>query len=184
MKKVLLVVVLMLVAINCSGCMTILGGIIGYQSGEAVAGAAIGAAIDVTGAVLSHIHKKEQEEKHQEEEQAREIKRKESIKIYPDEGYIRVGSISAEGKIYGDELKRKFDNIGWQYREVSKERSPEISKRVFTCKTSESKEFTLELIRETNQDLLIFIKPAEANKEFQSMVTSQVGIWVREIAGQ
>ncbi len=184
MKKLILAVVLILVAFNCSGCMTILGGIIGYQSGEAVAGAAIGAGIDITFGVISRIHQKEEEKKQQEKEKEREIERKEAIKIYPEEGYIRVGSISAEGKIYGDELKRKFDNIGWQYSEVSKERSNDISKRVFSCKTSDNKEFTLELMRETNQDLLIFIKPAEPNKEFQSMATSQVGIWIREIAGQ
>ena len=33
MKKVLLAVFLTMIAINCSGCATILGGIIGYQSG-------------------------------------------------------------------------------------------------------------------------------------------------------
>jgi len=38
--------VLLSVYLCCSGCATILGGIIGHQSGEAVAGAAIGAAID------------------------------------------------------------------------------------------------------------------------------------------
>lgn len=184
MKKVLLVCVLIMVAVNCSGCMTILGGIIGYQSGEALAGAAIGAGIDITGTIISHMHNKEKEKKQQEEQKEREIKLKEAIKIFPEEGFVRVGSISAGGKIYSEELKKKFDNMGWQYSEVSNEQSPEISKKTFACKTSENKEFTLELMRETNQDLLIFIKPAETNKEFQSMVTSQVGIWIREIAGQ
>ncbi|MBN1974780.1 MAG: hypothetical protein JW787_14160 [Sedimentisphaerales bacterium] len=186
MKKMLLAGVLMLAGIHCTGCATIVGGIIGYQSGEAVAGAAIGAAIDITGAIISNIEHKEEEQKREIQEKEREIKRKEAIKIYAEEGYIRVGSISATGKMYGEELKRKFDNIGWQYTEVTEKPSREdaLTKRVFQCQTTDDKKFTLELLREKNQDLLVFIKPAEANKELQSMVTSQVGIWVREIAGQ
>ena len=43
---------------------------------------------------------------------------------------------------------------------------------------------TLELLREEDQDLLVFVKPTEPNIEFQSMITSQIGIWIRDIAGQ
>jgi hypothetical protein len=186
MKKLLLIAVLMLAAFNFSGCATIAGSIIGYQSGELAAGAAIGAAIDITGAVLAGMHQKEAEKKQEEKNKEREKKINESINIYTEEGYIRVGKISAEGRNFGEEFRKKFDNIGWRYSETTERPSltEKIVKRVFICKTTDDKEFTLELLRETNQDLLVFIKPTDANKELQSMVTSQVGIWIREIAGQ
>ena len=45
-KQGVLLLTLSVIGLTCSGCATILGGIIGYQSGELAAGLAIGAAID------------------------------------------------------------------------------------------------------------------------------------------
>jgi len=186
MKKILLIALSMLMAMNCSGCATLLGGIIGYQSGEAVAGAAIGAAIDIAGGISNSNKEKERKLERKEREKEEELERKESINIYTEEGYIRVGSISTQGRNFGDSLKNRFDSLGWKYTETTdtEARETRVIKRVIECTTTDNKEFTLELLREDNQDLLVFIKPDEPNTEFQSMITSQIGIWIRDIAGQ
>jgi len=55
LMKTFALCVVLLACLCCSGCATILGGIIGYQSGELVAGAAIGAALDFGGDIANGI---------------------------------------------------------------------------------------------------------------------------------
>ena len=186
MKKMLLMTLLILIAVYGSGCATILGGIIGYQSGEAVAGAAIGAAIDITSAISSHAQQNKSRKEQKERDKELEQKHKEAIKIYDEEGYIRVGSIVAENKNIADRLQQRFDDLNWKYIEITDkpDRKDQISRRVFQIKLVDQKEFTLELFSEKNRDLLIFIKPAEPDREFQSMLTSQIGLWMQKISEQ
>ena len=55
MKKLLFAALLISTAIYVSGCATIIGGIIGYQSGELLAGAAIGAGVDFGGHIVNGV---------------------------------------------------------------------------------------------------------------------------------
>ena len=80
---------------------------------------------------------------------------------------------------------KKFDIIGWQYSEDKEATTlgDEISRKIFECRTTDDRQFRLSIIRERDQDIILLIEPDERNNEYQSMVTSQIGIWVREIAG-
>ncbi len=147
MKKILLIVLMVLSTIHVSGCATILGGIIGHQSGEAAAGVAIGAGVDVICA-LSGMAKKE------------EIKK--SVKVHPELGYIRVGSIAAKKKNVETDLKKRFQETHWTLEKVETQ-SPEkeISVIKYQCKTYKGKNFIMEITKEQRQDLRIYIKLAE-----------------------
>lgn len=46
MKKVIISLLLIILTLNCAGCFSVVGSIIGYQSGELLAGLLIGAGID------------------------------------------------------------------------------------------------------------------------------------------
>jgi len=167
MKKILLIVLMVLSTIHLSGCATIIGGIIGHQSGEAVAGAAIGAAVD-TICLLSKRAKKE------------EIKK--SVKVHPELGYIRVGSIAAKKKNVETNLKKRFQETHWTLEQMeTQSQGKEISIIKYQCKTYKGKNFIMEITKEQRQDLRIYIKLDEENNEDRGLITSQVGLWVKEM---
>lgn len=168
MKKFFLAVILTTITVSSSGCATIIGGIIGYQSGEAVAGAAIGAAIDI----VSHISEAEKEKQ-----------KKENVKIFPDMGYLRIDNRTAQNRNLTDKLLEKFQTLGWQYNEIKSDSADgnAISSRIWQCRAADSREFTLEVFNEKSQDLRIYVRPSQENPEFKSMLTSQIGFWVQEI---
>ena len=173
MSKVLLAAILALMMVYASGCATILGGIIGHQSGEAVAGAAIGAAVDFGGGIVNAVGG-----------MLGADKKKDTVKVCSELGYIRIAGSITKSKNLTKQLHKKFEEVSWQWSETAGESSDkEISNLIYRCRTTEGREFTLEFFSEERQDLRIYIKPAEESKELRSMLTSQIGIWTSDIIG-
>ena len=171
MRTITLIAVSVVAAICLSGCATIVGGIIGHQSGEAVAGAAIGAAFDfgddVVGTIGAVFKGKEEQEK---------------IKIYSDSAYIRVDRSIAGRRNVTKKLQKKFDDVSWHWGEGSRQSTDkEVSQTAYQCRTAEGKEFTLQFFDEKRQDLRIYVKTPGEDREFAGMLTSQIGIWMSEI---
>ena len=101
-RYIVLSLVLICMTIACSGCFTALGAIIGYQSGELVAGALIGAGID-TGIVISDKLEENSED----------------LAIELDKGKISA-RIAGNGPDYIKYVEEAFDAEGWGYKLESK----------------------------------------------------------------
>jgi len=167
MKNLVLTLLLITVTISASGCATILGGIIGHQSGEACAGIAIGAALDFGDDIARAIG------------QAFGDK---TINVYSELGYVRINTKTAKNKCLKQKLERRFAEASWKIlNKEATSKTDKIKSCKYYCRTAEGKEFTLEFFTEKNQDLRIYIKTTEENKELQSLITSRIGLWATEI---
>ena len=163
MKKFRLVVVLLLSVVCVSGCMPILGGIIGHQSNEAVAGVVIGAALAYGDDIVVALFPKR------------------SITIDSDLGYIRVDRGLAHGNTLAHKLKKKFVDHSWRISETAAKKRRNITEIFYRSRTADGIEFDLEFFQERGQDLRIYVRPDEKSDELRGMLTSQIGNWVREI---
>lgn len=176
MRKILLTGFLVLAMVYLSGCATILGGIIGYQSGEACAGMAIGAALDFGGYAIDGIGKLIGGKP-----KSAEVSESEKIKVYSDMGYIRVNSKFSQCSDLIALLRREFEGASWQIKDTpAASGDKEISSRMYQCQTAEGKEFTMEVISEKRQDARVYIKCKEDSAELKRLITSQVGIWLAQ----
>ena len=159
--------------VGSSGCATILGGIIGHQSGEMCAGMAIGAAVDIVGGLMGQQHEKERKEA------AEEAK---AVTVYSDMGYIRAGKCLT-GQELERKLKDKFAAMSWECRELQDTHTQgDVSTKMYSCRTQQGKVFEMELFREKCEDMRIYVRTPEGDDELRGLITSQVGLWVSEIA--
>ncbi len=110
LKPLFLSLSLAIITLTCSGCATILGGIIGYQSGEACAGMAIGAAVDFSGDIARGIGQMSADQK----DLMRDFKKKSSVN--GPEGQITLPicpfNLNRTMTIAG-RLQDKFKENGW-----------------------------------------------------------------------
>ena len=106
----------------------------------------------------------------------------EKVNVYSEQGYIRVNRDVANRKKITHRLQKRFEQLNWQLggrKDVSTDKK--ITTSTYNCRTAEEKEFTLELISEKGQDLRIYVKPVQENKEFKTLITTQIGTWITEI---
>ena len=172
MKKFRLVVVLLVSAVCVSGCMPILGGIIGYQSNHAVAGVVIGAALEYGDDIIVALFPKPPIQK-----------ARPPITIYSDLGYIRVDCGLAHGNTLVQKLKKKFIDHSWRISETAAKKRRNITENFYRSRTADGIEFDLEFFQERGQDLRIYVRPDNKSDELKGMLTSQIGNWIREIIG-
>ena len=97
LKNLVMVVMLVGITFTCSGCWTALGAIIGHQSGELLAGAIIGAGIDVGLGVAKEADRQS-----------------ENLKVEREKGKI-FAKLSANGSEFVDFAEKVFDGEGWDY---------------------------------------------------------------------
>jgi len=167
MKNLIFTLLLLTVTISASGCATMLGGIIGHQSGEACAGIAIGAALDFGDDIARAIG------------QAFGDK---TVNVYSELGYVRIDAKTAKSKCLKQKLEKRFAEASWKIlNKEATSKTDKIQSCKYYCRSSDGKEFTLEFFSEKNQDLRIYIKTTEENNELQSLITSRIGLWATEI---
>jgi len=167
MKNFILTLLLLTLTTCASGCATILGGIIGHQSGEACAGMAIGAAVDFGDDIARAIG---------------EAFGDKTVNVYSELGYVRIDAKTADKKCLKQKLEKRFAEASWKIlNKESTSKTDKIKSCKYYCQTSEGKEFTLEFFTEKNQDLRIYIKTTEENNELQGLITSRIGLWATEI---
>ncbi|MBN2063294.1 MAG: hypothetical protein JW745_00715 [Sedimentisphaerales bacterium] len=100
MKKVIVSLLLIILTLNCSGCFSIVGSIIGYQSGELLAGLLIGAGIDAGVAI------------------ANEAKCEADSKVYEldsDKGQVKARLNTDDMASIVTDLEAVFVSEGWSY---------------------------------------------------------------------
>ncbi len=100
MKKVIISLLLIILTLNCSGCFSIVGSIIGYQSGELLAGLLIGAGIDAGVAI------------------ANEAKCEADSKVYEldsEKGQVKAQLNTDDMTSIVTDIETTFGSEGWSY---------------------------------------------------------------------
>ena len=162
----------------CSGCATILGGIIGYQSGELGEGLAIGAALDFGGDIINGIGQLLTD---------KEVRFEQKVSLDTEEGKIEFAKsdFSAEKmERLMRKLKKKFEQNGWSYTMVQKKRHTgrTLLSEKWRCKDGDGKEFELSILKEKCKDTKISIEPIDEDALSRHAITIEVYNWLKEAA--
>ncbi len=170
--------VVLLAYLCCSGCATILGGIIGYQSGELVAGLAIGAALDFGGDIVNGVGQLLTD---------KEVRYEQKVTLDTEEGKIEFtkSHFSAEKmERLMRKLERKFEQNGWSYTMVQKKRltGRTLLLEIWRCKDGGGKEFELSILKEKCKDTQILIEPTDEDALSRHAITIEVYNWLKEAA--
>ncbi len=160
----------------CCGCATILGGIIGDRSGELVAGAAIGAALDVGGDIVNGVGQLLTD---------KEVRFEQKVSIDTEEGKIEFtkSDFSAEKmERLMRKLEKKFEQNGWSYSMVQKKRltGRTLFSEKWRCKDRNGDEFELSILKEKCKDTQILIEPTDEDAISRHTITIEVYNWLKE----
>ena len=162
----------------CGGCATILGGIIGYQSGELAAGLAIGAALDFGGDIANGIGQLLTD---------KEVRFEQTVSIDTEAGKIEFAKsdFSAEKmERLIRKLEKKFEENGWSCTMVQKKRltGRTLLSEIWQCKTSDGNDFELSILREKCKDTQILIESTDGDALSRHAITIEVYNWLKEAA--
>ncbi len=116
-KKVLISLVLAIIPCGLTGCATILGGIIGYQSGELAAGMAIGAAVDFGDDIVRGIGQMGAKEK----DLRQDFLKKSTLDTKAGKITLPINPFNEE-RIFTltQQLRKKFQENGWTCQQTEK----------------------------------------------------------------
>ncbi|MCP4263715.1 MAG: hypothetical protein GY774_40330 [Planctomycetes bacterium] len=162
----------------CSGCATILGGIIGHQSGEMAAGIAIGAALDFGGDIVNGIGYLLTDKKTRFEQK---------VSLDSEEGKIEFAksdfSVDKMERLMR-KLEKKFEQNGWSHTVVQKKRQQgrTLLSEKWQCKDVNGNEFELSILREKCKDTQILIMPTDEDTLSRNAITIDVYNWFMEAA--
>ena len=176
MRNVIFCFVLVLLMFCVSGCATILGGIIGHQSGEWVAGAAIGAGVDFGGGIVDGIGGLLTDS---------ETRFEQKVSLDSVQGKIVLAkneySIERIEKMMAG-LAVKFDENGWSHRMAEKKilSGKTLLWEKWECKNAGGEEFELSVSREKCKDTHVLIGPAGQSIVNKDVVTVEVYTWLKE----
>jgi hypothetical protein len=181
MKKVILSGLLIAIACFCCSCATMLGGIIGHQSGELAAGLAIGAAIDFGDDLVRGIC-------YMTADIPKEFKN--NSQVNADEGTIQLPGIAFNiGRMPAvkQKLKGKMSENGWEFSVVEKTAKTSLFDKDrysenWDCVTKEGKAFKLKICYKQDEDAHLMVWVGPDNKGDQGPITSQIYDWLEEIS--
>lgn len=181
MRKMILYGLLIVIACYCSSCATIVGGIIGHQSGELAAGMAIGAAIDFGDDLVRGIC-------YMTADVPKEFKN--NSQINADEGTIQLPGIAFNAdrmRPVKQMLKDKMSENGWEYKVAEKTAKTSLFDKDrysenWNCVTQEGEAFDLEICYKQDEDahLTVWVKPSSTVDK--GPITSQIYNWLEEIS--
>ena len=173
-RHVLILIVASLILMTCSGCATMLGGIIGYQSGELAAGLAIGAAVDFGGVVVTGVGKMLTDEK-------KEFRK--NAQIDSDTGQITLPANAFSCNKFEKVLKKLqsgFQKNGWSHSMTNKTVSGDNKCQTWQCTTAEGESFKFITECRKRQDPIIKIELPPNKQEEKSNITMQIYQWLEE----
>jgi len=181
MRKMILYGLLIVIACFCCSCATILGGIIGHQSGELAAGLAIGAAIDFGDDLVRGIC-------YMTADIPKEFKN--NSQVNAKEGTIQLPGIAFNvGRMPAvkQQLKGKMSENGWEFSVVEKTAKTSLFDKDrysehWNCVTKEGKEFDLKICYKQDEDAHLTVWAKPDSKEEQATITTQIYHWLEEIS--
>lgn len=184
-RHVLFVLLLSFIALTCNGCATILGGIIGHQSGELCAGLAIGAAVDFGDDIVRGVCQVTARE----ENLQKDFQEKSTFDAAKGEITIPICSFSRQRiACLTEKLQDTFQDNNWTCQRTLKTVKtpwfgPTRWEENWNCTTAESESvqsFVLKINFRSNRDTEIHIKPADCSAEQTAAITSQVHEWLEQ----
>ncbi len=177
-QRICLVVLLAAGLCCCSGCATILGGIIGHQSGELCAGLAIGAAVDFGGCVVDGVGQLLTDPEQEFKEKA--VLDSETGEITLPEHAFSVNRTKELLK----SLERKLADNGWDRQTTmmksSRGATCQLQER-WTCKKEDAQTFELTIHLQTNQNPEFRIDVPPESTLDRGAMTIRVYTWLKEI---
>ena len=181
MKRIFLALILLLLISFSSGCATILGGIIGHQSGETCAGLAIGAAVDFGGDIarcICHAAANPKEEFRQKSEMN-----------------ANCGTIQLPGNAFTPKrmvcvtrgLQEEFSKNGWTYKVVEKTAKTGVFckddfREKWDCITAQGSPFTLNLHIRQDENQELSIQVPENSQADRAEITIQIYNWLEAVS--
>ena len=181
MRKAAISIILISIAFLNSGCATILGGIIGHQSGEACAGIAIGAAIDFGDDVARGISLMLADAD-------KEFQEKSSLNT--EEGTICLPAIPFTTKkmvIVKENLQQKMVENGWTSEVVEKTAKTgwfcrdKFHER-WRCTTADGEVFELRIDHKQDKAPSLKVTVPEGSSADKATITAQIYKWLGEIS--
>jgi hypothetical protein len=181
MRKIILCGLLIVVACCCSSCATIVGGIIGHQSGELAAGMAIGAAIDFGDDLVRGIC-------YMTADVPKEFKN--NSQINADEGTIQLPGIAfttERMRPVTKMLKDKMTENGWEYKVAEKTaKTCLFGKDRFyehwNCVTQKGEVYDLKICYKQDEDPHLTVCVDPESSVGKGPITSQIYDWLEEIS--
>jgi len=170
--------VLLTAYLCCSGCATILGGIIGYQSGELAAGLAIGAALDFGGDIANGVGYLLTDKKTRFEQK---------VSLNSEDGRIEFAksgfSVDKMEELMR-KLEKKFGQNGWSNTMIQKKRlqGRTLLLEKWQCKDVNGNEFELSILREKCKDTQILIEHTGEDVLSKNAITIEIYNWLKEAA--
>ena len=180
MRKILVVVLCGFVLTQCCGCMSILGAIIGHQSGELCAGLAIGAALDFgedvargVGEVLADTAKEFEKNSH----------------FNADDGTMALPAVAyTPARMFKvkDRLREMLEQNDWTCNVVKKTTKTGLFTKdrfqeTWRCKTDTGDAFDLQICAEQGDDARLIITVPEDSKADKIQITTQIYQWLEII---
>jgi hypothetical protein len=181
MKKMILCGLLILIACYCCSCATIVGGIIGHQSGEMAAGMAVGAAFDFGDDLVRGIC-------YMTADVPKEFKN--NSEINANEGTIQLPGIAFNidrMRPVKEMLKDKMTENGWKYSVTEKTAKTSLFDKDrysenWNCQTQDGKAFDLKICYEQDEDAHLNVTVGPDSTASKGVITSQIYGWLEEIS--
>jgi len=186
LKQITFLLTLSCIALTCSGCATLLGGIIGYQSGELAAGLAIGAAVDFGGDIARGVGQMTAKENNL----YRDFQKKSTFNAQRGEITLPICPFNQKRTMdIAFQLRKKFEENGWTCQQTEKTIRDHLIcadhwKETWQCKTAQAEpeqSFELKIDFRSNRDTEIRIKCTDHSTEQTAAVTSQIYKWLEQI---
>ncbi len=182
MKQAFLAIVLAGITFCCSGCATILGGIIGHQSGELAAGLAIGAAVDFGDNIVNGVGQMLADD--QKEFRQRAV-------VDSDAGTIqlpRKGFSVDRTKSLLAKIQPRFEEAGWTYERTRLKTCFSFSNYVhdetWRCTDASGQPFELDIQMGWKKDSKLKVQIPSGSEAKRSEVTLQIYGWLEETVMQ
>ena len=181
MKKLILCGLLIVVACYCSSCATIVGGIIGHQSGELAAGMAIGAAVDFGDDLVRGVC-------YMTADVPKEFKN--NSQVNADEGTIQLPGIAFNidrMRPVKEMLKDKMVENGWKYSVTEKTAKTclfgkDRYSESWNCHTQQGDVFDLKICYKQDEDAHLKVTIGPESTIGRGAITSQIYDWLEEIS--
>jgi len=180
MQRGLCLLFLVVVALQCSGCATILGGIIGYQSAELCAGLAIGAAVDFGDDIARGIGQMTAKE----ENFCRDFNENAAMNANSGQITLPINPFNRQriATLVAD-LQVTFEKNGWSRQLIEKNSQKpfiigsECRYEKWACSTAEQETFELEISFKSDRDTIFRI--LDCSEEKRLAVTNQLYQWLQ-----
>jgi len=196
LKQIIFLLTLSVIGLTCSGCATILGGIIGYQSGELAAGLAIGAAVDFGDDIARGIGQMTANEKNF----ARDFQKKSTFNAQKGEITIPINPFNQKRTMdIASRLQDVIQKNGWTCQQVEKTVHdplicPDRWTETWHCTTDTGQPFAFKIDFSSDRDTRFRIQsiagcaqktgseaPPNLTQEQTTNITSQLYQWLEQV---